>query len=255
MKKQTFIIIFIAIIFPFMNFARGNDSVEAVHQPVYKNVIKFNPTPMILWSAKNLTFSYERILTPRQSLSIELGFLAFNKFIEDSLIKMITTTSHEDWGINATVEYRFYLTKLNTRTIPAGLYIGPYLTYYGYHFKNGLDIFSSGSEADTTGTIQGDFWSFNLGVELGYQFVFWKRWTLDLVMVGPSVSYYGGKTELKGNFDASQVQDINEELYNKIVEKYPSFEFMTLDKTFEQTGKLDVLRLGFRYLVQIGFRF
>jgi len=253
MNKRILCIICITFFFPLLVFAQKKDSLTPVHQPIRKNVIKFNPTPMILWSPKNLTFSYERILSPRQSLSIELGYLEFGQLVEDTLIDLINVTSREKWGLNATIEYRFYLTKLNTRLIPAGLYIGPYLTFYRYHFMNGLEILPA--SFDTTGTLEGNYWSFNLGFELGYQFVFWKRWTLDLVMVGPSISYYGRTTEIKGNLDAGQIKEVNEALYDKLVERYPAFEYMSLDKTYQQTGKFDIFRLGFRYLVQIGFHF
>jgi hypothetical protein len=253
MYKRSLILAFIAGIFPLMLFAQKSDSAAPVPRPILKNVIKFNPTPMILWSPKNVTFSYERILSPRQSLSIELGYLEFQKLIDDTVIDLVNITSHQKWGLNATLEYRFYLVKLNARPIPAGLYIGPYLTFYTYHFNNGLEILPA--LTDTVGSVKGDFWSFNLGFELGYQFVFWKRWTLDLVMVGPSMSYYGGKTEIRGELDANQIHEMNEAFYDKLVERYPGITNMSLDKTFQQTGKLDVFRLGFRYLVQIGFRF
>ena len=254
MIKQPLSLICIFSVLSLMIFAAKPDSVTPGLQPIHKNVIKFNPTPMILWSWKNVTFSYERILNPRQSISFELGYLVFPKLIADTVIDLVNVTSSEKWGLNATVEYRFYLTKLNSRSVPAGLYIGPNLTYYRYQFKNGLDIFPA--TVDTTGMIKGDFWAFNLGVELGYQFVFWKRWTLDLVLVGPSISYYGGKTEITGNLDGSQVQQVNEALYEKLLARFPGITaFSTTGKTFQQTGKLDVFRMGFRYLVQIGFHF
>jgi hypothetical protein len=241
-------------IFPLISVTAQTDSTRTILQPHYKNVIKFNPTPMILWDWKNITFSYERILNPRQSISFELGYLVFPKLVEDTLIDLVNLTSSEKSGVNATIEYRFYLTKLNTRPIPAGLYIGPYLTYYQYQFKNGLDVFPA--TVDTTGMIKGNFWSFNLGVELGYQFVFWKRWTLDLVMVGPSISYYGGKLEITADLDGSQIQQINEELYDKLITRFPGLTTLsTSGKTFQETGKLDIFRLGFRYLFQLGFHF
>ncbi len=254
MIKQTLSMICVFSVLSLAIYAAKTDSVSPGLQPIHKNVLKFNPTPMILWSWKNLTFSYERILNPRQSISFELGYLEFPKLVDDTLIDLVNLTSHQKWGLNATAEYRFYLTKLNTRPIPAGLYIGPYLTYYRYQFKNGLDIFPA--TVDTTGMIKGDFWAFNLGLELGYQFVFWKRWTLDMVLVGPSISYYGGKTEITGNLDGSQIQQVNEALYDQLLERFPGLStFSTTGKTFQQTGKLDVFRLGFRYLVQIGFHF
>lgn len=209
---------------------------------------------MILWDVRNITFSYERILSPRQSFSVELGYLVLPKIIEDTLAGLINITSHHKQGINVCLEYRFYLTPLNTRPIPAGLYLGPYLSFYGYQFKNDFDLMHVA--LDSSGMIQGNYWAFNLGVELGYQFVFWKRLTLDLVLVGPSMSYYGGKTQVTGTFSGDQIKEINEALYDKLVEKYPSVvQYMSIDKTYQETGKLDIFRLGFRYLLQIGFHF
>jgi hypothetical protein len=252
MKKLYLSILFAALFAPITILAEKNDSLSSTKQPYHKNVIKFNPTPMILWDWRNITFSYERILNPRQSVSFELGYLVMHR-LEDTLIDAINITTRQKNGINVTLEYRFYLTKLNSRPVPAGLYLGPYLTFYGYKFKNGLDIMAPGGS--TNGMIEGNYWAFNLGLELGYQFVFWKRWTLDLVMVGPSVSYYGGKTEITGDLTGNQIQNINEEIYAKLVERFPFVQSLSLDKTFQQTGKLDIFRMGFRYLVQIGYHF
>jgi hypothetical protein len=175
------------------------------------------------------------------------------RVIEDSITSFVDITSHKKNGLSLTAEYRFYLTRLNTRPVPAGLYIGPYLTYYRYHFENGLAI--SNEALLTNGMLTGDYWSFNGGLELGYQFVFWKRLTLDLVLIGPSISYYGGKTDITGDLNADQIQDINQALYDKILEKFPAAGYLAIDKSYQQTGKLDVLRIGFRYLMQIGFAF
>jgi hypothetical protein len=253
MKKFVLIGLSLALNLPLSLFAANNDSLVPVHQPIHKNVIKFNPPPMLLWSAKNLTFSYERILSPRQSISVELGYLVFPKLLDDTVPQLITITSRQKSGFNATMEYRFYITQLNTRPAPAGLYLGPYFTYYRYQFQNGFDI--KNGAIDSTGMLKGNYWSFNLGVELGYQFVFWKRLTLDLVLVGPSVSYYGGKTDISGTLDPALITDINEEIYQKLIERFPAVEKMSLNKSFEQTGKLDMVRWGLRYLVQVGFHF
>jgi hypothetical protein len=40
---------------------------------------------------------------------------------------------------------------------------------------------------------------FTVGAELGYQFVFWKRLTLDLVLVGPGLANYDIKATIDGN--------------------------------------------------------
>lgn len=253
MKLKTRFLFCWMLLFPLCILAAQNDSVLQAREPYHKNVIKFNPTPMILWDLRNITFSYERILSPRQSVSLELGYLVMPRLFEDTINSLIKITSHQKQGVNVTMEYRFYLTRLNTRPVPAGLYIGPYLTYYGYRFKNGLEILSPTDS--TNGMLEGNYWSFNLGIELGYQFVFWKRWTLDMVLVGPSVSYYGGKTQIAGNLSAEEIEQINEDLYDRLVERFPAVQILSADKTYKQTGKLDIFRMGFRYLVQIGFHF
>lgn len=254
MKTRIIFILFIIAFTAVGGFSQNADSTLAPKAPWHKNVIKFNPTPMLLWSVKNITFSYERVINRRQTFSIELGYLEFPRLNIDTLIHLVKIQTGSKWGFNATAEYRFYLTKLNTRPVPAGLYLAPYLTFYRYSFKNELEYLKSGS-ADSVAMLRGNYWVFNLGLELGYQFVFWKRLTLDMILIGPSVSYYGGKTEITGQFDPQQIKAINEELYNKLMEKFPGLGVVPIDATFKQSGTLNFISLGFRYLVQIGFHF
>jgi hypothetical protein len=231
----------------------GNDSVFRHKAPVHKNVIKWNPTPMMLWSKRNFTLSYERILNPRQSIAITAGYLEFPSLFKDSIGSLLAITSGEKYGINLALEYRFYLGKRNMRPIPDGIYLAPYISYYGYRFTNGIDMMHT--TIDSAGTIKGNFYIFNIGVELGYQFVFWKRLTLDFVLIGPAISYYGGGVEITGNVNLEKLAEINAELYNKIKEKYPLVGDFVVNKSFKQDGKLDLFSIGFRYLVQIGFHF
>lgn len=108
---------------------------------------------------------------------------------------------------------------------------------------------------DSAGAVKGNFYIFNVGVELGYQFVFWKRLTLDFVLIGPALSYYGGGVDLSGNINLEKLQEINAEFYDKLKEKYPMIGDIVVNKSFKQNGKLSFLSVGFRYLVQIGFHF
>jgi hypothetical protein len=48
MKKQILGFICAVSVFPIMVFAQKNDSAAKIHAPNCKNIIKFNPTPMIL---------------------------------------------------------------------------------------------------------------------------------------------------------------------------------------------------------------
>lgn len=200
----------------FCLFAGKNDSVSSYPEPIHRNVIKWNPTPMILWSSKNVTLSYERILGPRQSVTISIGYLEFPQLFKDTIAQLIAVTNRQKQGINLSAEYRFYLMKRNRRPVPDGLYIAPYASYYGYSFKNGFDVLYT--TIDTVGTLNGRFYCFNLGFEIGYQFVFWKRFTLDLVLFGPSISYYGGSLKFSGGLDLEQIAEIDQEIYDKITQ-------------------------------------
>ncbi|MFZ4521720.1 MAG: hypothetical protein ACOYNC_08445 [Bacteroidales bacterium] len=245
-------IIIILILLPLLLSARSGDSLRIVPAPIHKNVIKFNPTPMLLWSSKNLTFSYERILNKKQSIALTVGYLEFPALTKDLVANVFAITSREKSGINLALEYRFYLMKRNLRPIPDGLYLSPYLSYYGYWFKNGIDMLG---QLDSSFTVKGNFFVFNAGVQLGYQFVFWKRFTLDLVLIGPAISYYGGGLDFTGNIDLEKLKDINQDLYDKIKAKYPMVDEYVINKSFKKDGKLDLFSVGFRYLIQFGFHF
>jgi hypothetical protein len=252
MKNYILIIILIGLAVPFSASAQTKDTLKPVLKPIHKNVIKFNPTPMILWSKKNVTFSYERILNPKQSITFSAGYLEFPSLFKDTIARILAITSREKRGINLSFEYRFYLMKRNSRPIPDGVYLAPYFSYYGYWFKNGFDLVS---QLDSAGLIKGNFYVFNLGVELGYQFVFWKRFTLDLVLIGPCMSYYGGGLDITGDINFEKLKEINADLYNKLVEKYPKIGDLVVNKSFKSDGKLDLFSLGIRYIIQIGFHF
>jgi len=258
MKRHTsrfpqFGIFFIATLFPLALIAGKRDTTFRAPDPIHKNVIKWNITPMLLWSSKNITLSYERILGPKQSVTLTVGFLEFPSLFKDTIGGMVNINSREKFGINLGFEYRFYLMQRNRRPIPDGLYLAPYASYYGYSFKNGIDILQT--TVDTAGLISGKFYIFNLGLELGYQFVFWKRFTLDLVVFGPSISYYGGSLAFSGGLNLEQIKDLDSEIYQKIKEKYPYIDTFFDNKTFLEKSNLDLFSLGFRYVIQLGFHF
>jgi len=252
MKYFNYLIV-IFIFSPLFLSAQKKDSLRFIPEPVHKNVIKFNPTPMLLWSNKNITLSYERVLNKKQTIALTLGYLEFPSLFADTIAQLVNITSRTKYGINVALEYRFYLMQRNVRPTPDGLYLAPFMSYYGYHFQNGLDIIPMSS--DSAGMLKANFYVFNLGVELGYQFVFWKRVTLDLVLVGPAMSYYGGGVDISGNINMEEMKEIHEDLYNKIKEKYPLIDQIVINKSFRQNGKLDLFSIGFRYVIQIGFHF
>jgi hypothetical protein len=253
MKKILLIISIFALYIYLPVSASKNDTLRILPKPIHKNVIKFNPTPMMLWSSKNVTLSYERILGPRQSIAITVGYLEFPKLFKDTIANLVAITSRHKQGINIALEYRFYLMKRNARPVPDGLYIAPFVSYYGYQFRNDVNILHT--SLDSAGMVKGSFYIFNIGAELGYQFIFWKRLSVDFVLLGPCASYYGGGVDITGNINAADLENINKDLYDRLKEKYPKIQDFVVNKSFRESGRLDLFGVGFRYLVQIGFHF
>jgi hypothetical protein len=253
MKNFIWLLAGILILIPGLVSGHNKDSLHLAPDPIHRNVIKFNPTPMMLWSKKNVTFSYERILNNKQSMTFTLGYLEFGPIAGDTIARLVTITDRQKQGVNFSFEYRFYLMSRNSRPIPDGVFLAPYFSFYGYTFSNGMDIV--GSTANDFARMDGKFYCFNTGAALGYQFLFWKRITLDLVLIGPAISYYGGEINIKGELNGENVKEINEDLYNKIKEKYPMIDDIILDKSFKKDGTIDLFSVGFRYLIQFGFHF
>jgi hypothetical protein len=223
-------------------------------EPIHRNVIKFNPTPMLLWNkVGNITFSYERLIAKDMSLGLQAGYLILPKILSDTVAGLITLTDGKKSGVNLAFDFRYYPLSRNRRPAPDGLYLGGFLSYYGFRFSNNLDVLYS--DLDENGSLSGRLNVVNLGVSLGYQFIFWKRFSLDMLMFGPSLSYYHGSLGIKGNLDPGEIQDIDEDLVNALLEQYPWLSLLFSQEKLEFTGSQAKISFGLRYSIQIGFHF
>ena len=94
----------------------------------------------------------------------------------------------------------------------------------------------------------------NIGFEFGYQMIFYDRISLDLILFGPSYSYYSGNFRLDGEITVDET-----ELYNKIKDEisdsFPVFYNILLNSEIRSSGGFYTNGFGFRYVVQIGFLF
>jgi hypothetical protein len=173
--------------------------------------------------------------------------------IIDTIGSIAMVSDYKRQGINVAIDYRYYLKLRNRRPAPDGLYIGGYVSYYGFKFSNNIDILAI--EGNRDGNLKGTLQMFNMGFELGYQFIFWERFTLDLLLFGPSVSIYDKNLELIGNIDKADIEQIDEELAQLLIDRYPALNYLLGGEktTFSQSNIK--LGTGFRYSVQIGFHF
>jgi hypothetical protein len=233
-----------------------NDTTEKVPalKPIHKNTIKFNPTPMLIWGEmRNITLSYERVVNPKQSFSVQAGYLVFPKVIGDTIAHLIALSNRQKFGINLAADYRFYPLTRNRRPVPDGLYIGPYLSYYGNRFSNDFDILNT--TVDQKGHYQCNIDIVNLGFELGYQFIFWKRFSLDLLLFGPSLTYYSAQFKVSGDLDKEEIDNISQEVVDKILNRFPALGTLFSEGELSKSGFNYKFGSGFRYSIQIGFHF
>ncbi len=232
----------------------GKAEKQAVLTPFHWNVIKFNPTPMLLWGdGKNITLSYERLIKKNQSIAIQLGYLVLPKFLSDTLLQVVNLSSHSRHGVNIAFDYRYYPGLRNRRPAPDGLYLGGYLSYYGFKFTNKLDILNTST--DQSGSMNGRLNMINLGIEIGYQFIFWKRFSLDMLLFGPSLSYFSRNLKFTGNLDQDMIDNIDQELADQLLNRFPVLGYLFGGQTATFSRSNFHFGTGFRYCIQLGFHF
>jgi hypothetical protein len=228
---------------------QSKDSVKAAKD--YKNIIKLNLSSNILYSLPLI--EYERIVKKNQSFSVQVGIvsLPFGKSsISDSLYFQSDVKKS---GFSLTADYRFYLASENKDPAPHGVYIGPYIGYYQFDNERTMQIGNSPDPVVLNSKIQ----VLSIGAQLGYQFVLGKkkRWTLDCIVVAPSLTNYMANLKLTGNVDPSKIDDDLRKILEGVANKFPIVGDLLKDQTANFKGSANAWAAGFRYSMHLGFRF
>ncbi len=226
---------------------------SSLFAPKYKrNVIKWNMTPYILWSSRDINISYERVLKPYRSFSLNAGYfeLPVSGIFSDTLFMV---SSYKGGG-TLSGDYRFYFKNRNRRFAPDGLYWAPYGSVHYTYFGSDVQILDNGVVNGNFST-NVDISIFSVGVEIGYQFVIKKRLTVDLVFLGPAVSFYSARILLSGKFDVDEENEYVKAIRDYLIGKYPMFDDLIQKGEIKSNGVTTSLGLGMRYLIQIGYRF
>lgn len=217
-----------------------------------RNVIRWNLTPFLLWSNKNINFSYERVLKPHQSFSVNAGYFVLpTAGIFDSLN---IQSSVKNSGFTVSGDYRFYFKKQNPEIAPSGLFWGPFASFHFYQFENEITVIDN---PDIHGAVMldGNYSIFSTGVELGYQFIIKERLSIDLVFIGPSISAYSGKLGLSGEITSEEYNDYLEAIRDILIDRVPILNELITEGNVNDKGVNTSFGLGFRYLLQVGYRF
>lgn len=221
----------------------------------FKNTIRFNVTNPLIFGNKSIIFGYERVLKKNQSFSINIGQTGFPTLSLIDTDELKVETILKENGFHISGDYRFYLSKENKYHAPKGVYIGPYYGYNYFDKKHEWALNSSTSNFD--GNVNSDL-SLRIqtvGVELGYQFVFWNRFSLDMILLGPGVGFYSLKAKLDTDLSAEDSQLFFDKINQALSEKFPGYEATLGEGEFKRTGAKSTTSIGYRYMIQIGYRF
>lgn len=233
------------VIFGLVSLTRAQETTELQR----RNVIKLEITHAVYPSS--FVMSYERVTKPNQSFCVSLGYEEFPPLVDvNSSIHVRQNLIRN--GFKTGMEYRFYLRSENKHLAPHGTYIGPYVTYHNFNNKRDIGVTYNGVEEYAE--LETDFNILNLGFQLGHQFVFGSRWTLDIVAFGPAVANYKAKMKLNGEFTFDK-DEVQSEILIKLLDRFPMLDDLLTDKEISSQGRFDAWSYGWRAQLHVGYHF
>lgn len=247
-------------LFLFVQAAYCQDSIPAKQDSVpvkkdRKNSVKINITNPMFFGDNNYILGYERTIGKHQSFTVNVGTFTLGRLISfntDSIKGLDKDV--KSMGLSMSGDYRFYLAKENKYNSPHGLYIGPYFAVN--NFTRAFDFeFTTSAGSKTELNADFLFRVATIGFQLGYQFVWRNRISLDMVLFGPGISSYKFKTELSTTLDPNQESEFFNKLNEKLQEKIPGYSLVIKPGSFETSGSVNTTSFGYRYIVMLGFRF
>jgi hypothetical protein len=248
-----------SIVFVLNSFNASAQTSDSFSKPEkeFKNTIRFNITNPLIFGGKSIIFGYERVLKSNKSFSINIGQAGlpdFN-FLDDNKLKAKSILS--EGGFHISGDYRFYLSKLNKYNAPRGVYVGPYYSYNTFDKQHSWEFTKEGTGTPQEVASDLRINIHTVGFELGYQFVFWKRFSVDMILLGPGVAGYKLKAGVGGNLSDEDRQLFFDKLNEALKDKFPGYNNSVGDGDgeFQKKGIKSTTSFGYRYLIQIGYRF
>jgi len=254
--KKIILAFFAMLLFTCVYKVQAQSDSTAHNQPKrFKNIIRYNlSSPLLFGFDKCIIFGYERQLKNNQSFSFNFGRAAIPQLItivsDSSSLKKGTKNT----GVNFSLDYRFYLNKENRYAPPHGVYIGPYYAFTKFQRDNDHYFTRSSGNIELAKSYT-DFTINNMGFELGYQFVLFKRLAVDMVLIGPGFSSYHVNAKLDGNLNPKDKIKMRDDIREMLTQKLPGLKNVLGDKEFDVSGVMQNWNIGYRYLVHIGYTF
>jgi hypothetical protein len=234
-----------------LNVTTESLPVPVKEKKVRKNSIMVTLSNPALVSDQFRTIGYERVLPNNQSFTVTVGKFSIPKFRGDLADSLGLNTDYKDKGFHFSTDYRFYLKKENKYAAPRGVYLAPYYTYNHLNRENSWHVDGHIEEVYTNLKLN----IHTIGAELGYQFVFWDRVALDLILMGPGIGFYSVKAEVGTNLNPNEQSEFFDKLNEILANKIPGYDKVIEAGEFSKKGTYNVESIGFRYLIRVGYRF
>jgi len=231
------------------SLAQVKDSVSRYR----KNVIKLNLSSNILYKDFPL-IEYERVIKRNKSFSIQAGYvtLPFGSGFTSKSLQLKSNVKRS--GFTVTGDFRFYLPKENKDPAPHGVYIGPYISYHQFDNKRDVEVVTASGNTEVL-QLNSNIKLLGVGAELGYQFLLGKRWTIDMILLAPSLTRYNVNMSLDGNLPIEEIDENVREILREIANRYPFVGDLLENKIATSSGRLKTSNIGLRYSIHVGFRF
>ena len=227
----------------------AKDSFTTAPEKPHNNIIKLNLSSWVLYSS-GIQMAYERVLSPKRSFTVFGGIISFPVPSAIANTNIILNNNKNKSGFAFGGEYRFYLQKENKYPAPRGIYLAPFVSYY--HFNNQRTGHDSTNADNLTLNATVNF--FNVGGEVGYQFIIKKRLSVDCVMFGPALSSYYFNMKLDGVTSGDQAEKL-QAIMDALKSKFPLLKDVTPGSGISNKGVSTSWSAGFRFCVMIGYKF
>jgi hypothetical protein len=219
----------------------------------FKNTIRFNITNPMLFGSDFALVGYERVITRHQTVSLSIGKIGFPTFVGSNFDSLMVKSQENSKGFNISVDYRFYLKKENKYGAPRGVYLGPYYAFNSFSRDLTWDLSTTGHTGEVGTSI--NLTANLIGVQMGYQFVLWNRVSIDMILMGPGAWFFNLKTEFNSTLSEEDEAFLLDKLNGLIQDKFPGSDLVIQGGGFEAKKNTSTGSMGFRYMVNLGFRF
>ncbi|HTS44684.1 MAG TPA: DUF3575 domain-containing protein [Puia sp.] len=203
----------------------------------------------------SIHMAYERVLNGKQSISVFGGYNEFPININPDITNTSLTYTKKKTGYSIGAEYRFYLSSENKYKAPRGVYLAAYTSYF--NFNSDRTLVHKDSSGAQSANLNMKITLLNIGGELGYQFVIGKRFIIDAEIFGPSFTYYTFQAKLDGQINGINENETLQAIIEALKEKLPLLNNLSEGKQVNSSGTSSqrFLALGFKYSINIGFKF